>query len=80
MIQDTFIKANWRKLAFNMIWLMEILRIWLEEKLPIKYYVINHLLLLKIKNLMDIQEVLLQCYNFFDKRSSGGTVKSEIMS
>ena len=57
---DTFIKANKIKLCFNMIWLMEILNIYLEERLRKKYFVINHLILLKIKNMMDINVELLQ--------------------
>ena len=35
-IHDIFIKINWIKLVFNMKWLIEILKIWLEQKLPIK--------------------------------------------
>ena len=57
-----------------------------EEQLLIKYYVIKHLILLKIQNTMDINMDLLQwfglasvVYKLFDK-SSDGAVKSEIMS
>ena len=53
------------KLSFNMIWLMEILRICLEEQLLIKYYMIKHLVLLKIQNRMLIKEVLLQWFSNF---------------
>ena len=40
--------------SFSMIWLMKILRVWLEDKLLIKYYVINYLILLKIPNMINI--------------------------
>ena len=53
-IHDIFIKTNLIKLVFNMAWLMEILKIYLEEHLLIKYSVIKHLILLKIWNMMDI--------------------------
>ena len=53
-IHDIFIKTNLIKLVFNMAWLMEILKIYLEEHLLIKYSVIKHLILLKIRNMMDI--------------------------
>ena len=48
-----YIKTNQIKLDFNMIWFMGILRIYLEERLLIKYYVIKHLILLKIQNMME---------------------------
>ena len=54
-----FVKTNQIKLAFNMTWLKEILKIYLEEQLLIKYYVIKHLILLKIQNMVDIKLVLL---------------------
>ena len=47
-------------LAFNMIWHMEILKIYLEEQMLIKYYVMKHFILLKIRNMMDIREFLRQ--------------------
>ena len=47
-IQDIFIKTNWAKVAFNMTWLMEILKFYLEEQPLIKYYVKKHLTLIKI--------------------------------
>ena len=47
-IHDVFIKTNQKKLVFNMMWLMEILKIYLEKQLLIKYYVIKHLILQKI--------------------------------
>ena len=36
-IQDIFIKTNQLKLAFNMAWFIEVLNIYLEELLLIKY-------------------------------------------
>ena len=45
-----------------MKWLMEILRINLEEQLLMKYYMIKHLILLKIENMMDINAGLLQWF------------------
>ena len=51
----------------------------LEEQLLLMYYVINHLILLKIQNMMDIKEVLVQWFiNCYYKKSSGGGTKSEI--
>ena len=41
---------------------MEILKICLEEQLLTKYYVINHLILLKIQNMMDINMNLPQWF------------------
>ena len=47
----------------------------------IKYCVIKHLILLKIKNMMDIKGVLRQWFlNFLIKQTSGGTVKNENIS
>ena len=37
-----------------MTWLTEILMIYLEEQLLIKYYVMKHLILQEIQNMMDI--------------------------
>ena len=53
------------KLAFNMTRLMEVLKIYLGKQLLIKYYAIKHLILLKILNMMDLKEVLLQRFIFF---------------
>ena len=59
-IQDIFIETNYIRLALWLwIWLMEILRICPEEQLLVKYYVMKHLILLKIRNKTDIKEVLL---------------------
>ena len=55
--QDIFNKT---KLAFNTVRLTEILQIYLEEQLLMKYYVIKNLMLLKIQKTIDIKEVLLQ--------------------
>ena len=48
------------KPCFNMTWLIEILKICLEEQLLIKHYVINYLILLNIQNVANINEGLLQ--------------------
>ena len=56
---------------------MEILKIEIEEQLLIKYYVVKHLILLKVQNEMDINVDLLQ---WFIKKTSGGTVRNEIIS
>ena len=67
--QDIFIKTNYIKLVFNTMWLMEILKIELDEQLLIKYYMIKHLILLKIQNMMDINVDLLQwSINFLIKK------------
>ena len=72
-----------------MTWFMEILKICLEGQLLVKYYVIKHLILLKIKNMMDINADLLQWFiNFLDKKStslgdesaSGGAMKNKNVS
>ena len=80
-IQDIFIETNFMKLVFNMIWLMEILKIKTEEQLLIKYNVRKHLTLLKIQKMMDANVNLFQWfYKCFDKETSGGTVKNENIS
>ena len=48
-----------------MTWLMEIIKTELEEQLLTKYFVIKHLILLKIRNMMDIKGVLLECFKKF---------------
>ena len=64
-----------------MTWLMKILNIWLEEQLLMKYCMIKHLILLKIQNMMDIKEVLLQWFiNFLIKKTSGSGIKNENIS
>ena len=54
-----------------MIWLMVILKIYLEEQLLIKYYVMEHFILPKVLDMIDIKKV-------FDKKTAGGTVKKEL--
>ena len=55
---------------------MEILKIYLNEQLSIKHYVIEQLILLKILDMMDVKKIYLQC--FFDKKTMGGPVNNEI--
>ena len=43
-----------------MTWLMDILKIELEEQFLLKYFVMKHLILPKIQNMMDIRGVLLR--------------------
>ena len=43
-----------------MMWPMGILKIYIEEQILIKYYVIKHLILLKMQNMMDMRLELLQ--------------------
>ena len=64
-----------------MTWLIEILKTWLEEQLLIKYCVIKHLILLRIQNMMNIKEILLQwSKNFLIKKTAGTGIKNENMS
>ena len=53
-IHNIFIKTN--KVTFNIMWLMIILRIYREEQPLIKHYVLKHLVLLKIQNMMRYQK------------------------
>ena len=53
-IQGIFIKTNQVKLGFNMACLMEILKIYIEEELQMEYYMIKHLILKNLYNMMDI--------------------------
>ena len=55
---------------------MEILKIQIEDQLQIKYYVIKHLILPKIQNMIDIVYIV---YKFCDEKTSTGTVKNEII-
>ena len=65
-MQDIFKQTNWIRLVFNMTWLMEIC---LDKQLMIKYYVIKHLILLKILDMIDIKEVYLHWFiSFLIKR------------
>ena len=51
---------------------MVILKIYLEEQLLIKYYVMEHFILPKVLDMINIKKV-------FDKKTAGGTAKNEIM-
>ena len=53
---------------------MEILKIYLEEQLPIKYYVIKYLILLKTESMMDINGLASMVHKCFDKKSLDGAV------
>ena len=65
-MQDIFMQTNWIRLVFNMTWLMEIC---LDKQLMIKYYVIKHLILLKILDMIDIKEAYLHWFiSFLIKR------------
>ena len=59
------LKTSQIYLEFNMTWLIEILRIYIEEQSWIKYYVIKHLIQLKTPNMMDINVDLLQWFISF---------------
>ena len=73
-IHDIFTEMNYIKIVFSMIWFMEILKILLKEQLQIKYYMLKHLILLKILNMMNIKEVLLQLFmNVLIKKFSSGS-------
>ena len=62
-----------------MIWLMEILKVYLEQLL-LNYHVINHLILQKIKKYDGYQCGLTSMvYKFFHRKTSGGAIKSKIM-
>ena len=49
------ILTSYIKPAFSTIWLGEISKTYLEEEVLIKYFVMKHLILLKIQNMMDIR-------------------------
>ena len=53
-----FITRNQIKIFFIMTWLLEILKIQIEEQLLTKRYVIKNITLLKIFNMMDVNEYL----------------------
>ena len=65
-----------------MTWLMEISKIYLQEQLLIKYYVIKYLTLLKNQNMMNIYQKGLasMVYKFFEKKNSSDGAKSDIIS
>ena len=83
------LKTNYIKAASNMIWLMEILKICLEEQLMINYYVVKLLIFLNNPKYDGYQRgVASLVYKCFEKKSSatgankfvGSGVKSEIIS
>ena len=76
--QDKLIKMNQIKPALNMIQLMEILTIYPKEQLLIKYYMINHLISLKIENKMDINMDLLQWFISFLIKSLQVLLKAKL--
>ena len=59
---------------------MAVLKILMEEQLLIKYYAIEHFILIKIQNIMDINVALLQRFINFVKKTSGGIAKNENVS
>ena len=65
------------RVAFNMKWLMEILKIYMDEQLLTKKYVIKHLILLKNRNMIDSMGTV---YKVLDEESFCGAIKSEIVS
>ena len=72
---------NCIKLVFNMMWFMEILKIWIEEQLLINYYAKKDLKMLKILKYDRYQGGLASVvYKYFDKKSSGGGIQNEIIS
>ena len=81
-IHDIFLKTNYIKIVFKLTWIMEILKIELEEQLLIKYYGTKHFILLTMKNIINIKEVLRQWLNkvFYKRKAAGGPVKSKITS
>ena len=65
-IQDVFIKTYQIKPAFNMIYVVGILAIYQEDQLLKNYYVIKRLILLKIKDMININVEWLQwSVNFY---------------
>ena len=65
LIQDVFIETKQMRIVFNTIWILEVLKIYLEEQLLIKYHVIKHSILLKIQNMREIIVDLLQWFTNF---------------
>ena len=65
LIQDVFIETKQMRIVFNTIWILEVLKIYLEEQLLIKYHVIKHSILLKIQNIREIIVDLLQWFTNF---------------
>ena len=44
---------------------IEILKIYLEERLQMQYYMINHIILQKFQNITDIKDAELKCFIMF---------------
>ena len=65
LIQDLFIETKQMRVVFNTKWILEVLKIYLEEPLLIKYHVIKHSILLKIQNMREIIVDLLQWFTNF---------------
>ena len=66
------------KLAFNMTWLIEILRICLGKQFVLKYYMSKHVILQKNPKYFQYQRGLASVvYKCLDKKSSDVAVKSE---
>ena len=65
LIQDVFIETKQMRIVFNTIWILEVLKIYLEEQLLIKYHMIKHSILLKIQNIREIIVDLLQWFTNF---------------
>ena len=57
------------KTCFQHDMVMGILKIYLKEQLLINFYMIKHLILLKIQNLIDITEIFLQWFTIFLNKS-----------
>ena len=52
----------------------------MNYKRTIKYYMIKHLILLKIQNIIDIKKVLLLRHTFFDRKTPALAGKSPMGS
>ena len=59
---------------------MEILKIWLEEQLLIKYCVIKPLILLNIQKIKNQCGLVSKVYKFFGKKSLGSGIKNQNIS
>ena len=68
-------------LGFNVTWVMEILKLYPEEQILIKYYTDKTLNIVKNTKYDEYQRGLISMvYHFFDKKPSGSVVKNESMS
>ena len=59
----------------NTMWLIEILRICIKKQLLIMHYAIKHVILLKIRNMMDITADIF--WIFDEKTSIGGVTRAD---